>query len=306
MTTPHRGFSPEQIAELVKPLDPAHVLTRDNSQQPRKTEFDYVAGWHANNEANRIFGFGCWDRELRELIVTCEHERTGDKKGWIVGYRATVRVYVHLPDGSQVYRDGSGHGEGIDTYPTKAHEKALKEAETDAMKRALSTFGNQFGLALYDKEQRNVAAPPPCPLLIGEVDKICQAAGFTKSGIEVFANRLSGKASGSLWDVPTETLRQLADAGPQGISPQTVAHCNGTAEAAPEPTEPPSLVSEALAVCRAAGFTDLGIAAFADRLTEGGSENLGDVPAELLQRLVSGGRRAISPETVAQCNGDES
>ena len=39
-----------------------------------------------------------------------------------------------------------------------AHESALKEAETDAMKRALMTFGNPFGLALYDKQQRQVTS----------------------------------------------------------------------------------------------------------------------------------------------------
>jgi hypothetical protein len=38
-----------------------------------------------------------------------------------------------------------------------AHESALKEAETDATKRALTTFGNLFGLALYDKDQLGVA-----------------------------------------------------------------------------------------------------------------------------------------------------
>ena len=32
----------------------------------------------------------------------------------------------------------------------------IKEAETDAEKRALKTFGNQFGQALYDKTQSNV------------------------------------------------------------------------------------------------------------------------------------------------------
>ena len=32
--------------------------------------------------------------------------------------------------------------------PGEAHESAIREAETDAMKRALSTFGNPFGLAL--------------------------------------------------------------------------------------------------------------------------------------------------------------
>jgi DNA repair and recombination protein RAD52 len=36
----------------------------------------------------------------------------------------------------------------------------LKEAETDAMKRALMTFGNPFGLALYDKTQENVVDGP--------------------------------------------------------------------------------------------------------------------------------------------------
>ncbi|MDM7954732.1 MAG: Rad52/Rad22 family DNA repair protein [Cyanobium sp. CZS 25K] len=36
----------------------------------------------------------------------------------------------------------------------QAHESALKEAETDAMKRALMTFGHPFGLALYDKQPR--------------------------------------------------------------------------------------------------------------------------------------------------------
>jgi hypothetical protein len=32
------------------------------------------------------------------------------------------------------------------------HEKAYKEAETDAMKRALRHYGDQFGLCLYDGE----------------------------------------------------------------------------------------------------------------------------------------------------------
>jgi hypothetical protein len=33
------------------------------------------------------------------------------------------------------------------------HESAIKEAESDARKRALMQFGDQFGLSLYDKEQ---------------------------------------------------------------------------------------------------------------------------------------------------------
>ena len=57
-------------------------------------------------------------------------------------------------------REGSGAGHGIDMDLGQAHESALKEAETDAMKRALMTFGNPFGLALYDKQQRQVSNSP--------------------------------------------------------------------------------------------------------------------------------------------------
>ena len=47
-------------------------------------------------------------------------------------------------------------GEGKAPTPGEAHELALKAAETDATKRALATFGNPFGLALYDRERLGV------------------------------------------------------------------------------------------------------------------------------------------------------
>ena len=56
----------------------------------------------------------------------------------------------------EIIREGSGAGHGFADTAGEAHESALKEAETDATKRALTTFGNPFGLALYDKEQRGV------------------------------------------------------------------------------------------------------------------------------------------------------
>jgi hypothetical protein len=55
-----------------------------------------------------------------------------------------------------IVREGTGHGHGFADNPGEAHESAEKEAETDAMKRALMTFGNPFGLALYDKTQAEV------------------------------------------------------------------------------------------------------------------------------------------------------
>lgn len=153
-------FSEKQIAELSAPLNSAHVKARQ--QAGRK--LSYIEGWHAIAEANRIFGFGAWTRETLDIRVVAEAERPiGQQggKGWGVSYIAKVRVTV---DG--VIREGVGTGHGIDRDLGLAHESAIKEAETDAMKRALMTFGNPFGLALYDKTQANVcdeiphSAPP--------------------------------------------------------------------------------------------------------------------------------------------------
>src|SRR5262249_21642672 len=55
-----------------------------------------------------------------------------------------------------ICRDGHGSGMGTGSSPGEAHETAVKEAETDATKRALVTFGNAFGLCLYDREQKQV------------------------------------------------------------------------------------------------------------------------------------------------------
>ena len=53
-------------------------------------------------------------------------------------------------------REGIGTGYGRAPQPELAHDIALKAAETDATKRALATFGNPFGLALYDRGQAQV------------------------------------------------------------------------------------------------------------------------------------------------------
>ena len=152
-------LSPEQSASLAAPLNRANVQTR--SQAGRS--LNYLEGWVAIREANRIFGFDGWQRETIELRCVAESQRPigrDQKPGWGVTYIARVRIRL----GSQVsgapslVREGSGAGHGIDVDLGLAHESALKEAETDAMKRALMTFGNPFGLALYDKQQRQVTS----------------------------------------------------------------------------------------------------------------------------------------------------
>ncbi len=145
-------FSDTQTAALKAPLNMSNVKSR--SQGGRAVS--YVEGWHAIAEANRIFGFDAWCRETVDLKCVAEKPREIGKEkapGFGVSYIARVRVTV-----GEIIREGCGTGHGIDRDLGQAHESALKEAETDAMKRALMTFGNPFGLALYDKTQANVSS----------------------------------------------------------------------------------------------------------------------------------------------------
>lgn len=147
-------FTAEQIAQLRAPLNRGAVQQRSQSGR----QLSYLEGWHVIAEANRIFGFDAWTRETTEIRCVSERERgigRDQKPGWGVTYIARVRVMV---DG--LAREGCGAGHGVDTDLGLAHESAIKEAETDAMKRALMTFGNPFGLALYDKQQRQVQDEP--------------------------------------------------------------------------------------------------------------------------------------------------
>jgi DNA recombination protein Rad52 len=141
-------FREDQIKLLAGKLNERFVKTR---QHDRKV-LCYVEGWHAIAEANRIFGFDGWDRET--VSAQCIwHEIKRDAKACT--YTARVRIRVRA-GGDLVTREGSGVGHGTGHTLGEAHESALKEAETDATKRALVTFGNCFGLALYDKDQAGV------------------------------------------------------------------------------------------------------------------------------------------------------
>ncbi|MBM5794560.1 MAG: hypothetical protein FJ049_00305 [Cyanobacteria bacterium M_surface_7_m2_037] len=150
---------------LSAPLDRANVRQREQG----RSRVSYLEGWQVIAEANRIFGFDGWERSTLISRCVAEHERPigrDRKSGWGVTYIARVRITITAGNRTLI-REGSGAGHGIDADLGLAHESALKEAETDATKRALMTFGNPFGLALYDKQQRQVssaAAAQPAPV----------------------------------------------------------------------------------------------------------------------------------------------
>jgi DNA recombination protein Rad52 len=138
-------FSTEQIAMMQAPLDKKHVI-KGGGNGPKG---DYIYGWHAINEANRIFGFGGWSYKTELQKVS---EFVNANSNHEIGYICKCTI-----EAGGVTRQDIGYGSGVSKRLGDAHEGAVKEAVTDALKRCLRTFGNPFGLALYDKERTNVA-----------------------------------------------------------------------------------------------------------------------------------------------------
>jgi DNA recombination protein Rad52 len=154
------GFAPKQVRALRRKLARQHVQSR----QLDGRSIDYIEGWFAVAQANAIFGFEGWDREMIHFEKLYERARG---ESLCCGYVARVRIRVRAGE-TIIVREGTGWGSASATNPCEAHERALKAAETDATKRALATFGNRFGLGLYDKEQAGVG-PKKGPSISGYV-----------------------------------------------------------------------------------------------------------------------------------------
>lgn len=154
------GFTSTTTRKLRAKLNGDHIRTREWNGKT----LSYIEGWHALSEANRIFGFDGWNRETLELKCIVE---SSTRQAPHCAYIARVRISVQAGE-EQVIREGTGAGYTAAGSLAEAHALAAKEAETDATKRALATFGNPFGLALYDREQKNVRrarAPAAKPVL---------------------------------------------------------------------------------------------------------------------------------------------
>lgn len=143
------AFAQDQIDSLNASLSSENIKTRQQANQT----LSYIEGWHVIAEANRIFGHDGWDRET-ELTALGEPEQVDGK--WRARFMAKVTVRVRAEE-IVITRQGTGYGSGIAKDQGDAFEGAIKEAETDATKRALMTFGWPFGLALYDKSRENVS-----------------------------------------------------------------------------------------------------------------------------------------------------
>ena len=176
-------FTADQIRALEAPLDPKHVKKPSGSFGPKG---DYLEGWHVINELNRVFGFDGWSYRIdlsRDAV-----EKGKDSKGneqWQAAYTCVCTLTI-----GDITRQDVGFGSGFAKQVGDAIEGATKEAATDALKRCARTFGNIFGLALYDKSRANVHAPEPALITEAQRDELADmmtayginAADFCKVG----------------------------------------------------------------------------------------------------------------------------
>jgi len=164
LTTQRQTFEPaseglpdEVAALLAQPLD--HALVSERELRDGRL-IQYIEGWVVINQANRIFGHDGWGAEVVGDVayrpVSLVDPLT-DAPSAVGMYTATVRVTARgCPPKADV-----GCAFVAEETP-ESHEAAFKGAVTDALKRALRHFGDQFGNGLYDRRNAvDTAAPRP-------------------------------------------------------------------------------------------------------------------------------------------------
>ena len=104
-----------------------------------------------------IAGFDAWDRETVSAQCVWNRARNGHHE---CSYIAQVRIRVGAGD-NVIRREGSGSGHGVGPTPGEAHEHALKQAETDAMKRALVTSAIPLDWRSMTRSRTGSGAPSP-------------------------------------------------------------------------------------------------------------------------------------------------
>lgn len=224
-------FDDKQTRLLAGPLSPERVRPLEANGRPvlrdGKPVF-YMEAWDLIEQANAIFGFGNWSRETVSVEaihapVLRENENDARKTVVVASFWAKVRITV--TDGLRsIVREGCGAATSYQKTMGESVEMAIKSAETDAMKRALMTFGNQFGLALYDKAHRHVGHEDPAALPHGRqrLD-----VGFGDVAAESGAESARQPSARALQHTPesaprpTNTQRALATLEPRPNGQQT-------------------------------------------------------------------------------------
>jgi hypothetical protein len=141
------GLNAKQIEQLLRPVNPKRVQ-KDNSGM------SHLAGYDVSAHLTRIFGFGGWEKRITSLELVSEqgNEKNG-RTGWWVTYGCQMTLIVKDPAGNVIWSNDDGATGSASNLPSKgdAHDFAMKNAITYALKRCAKDLGDQFGLSLYNK-----------------------------------------------------------------------------------------------------------------------------------------------------------
>jgi len=143
-------FNDKQNQVLAYELDSNRIKSRSKGN----VSLSYLEGFDVIETANRIFGYGNWNYNISSL--TQVSQEVNQNQNNIICYKAVINIIVHdIQHSKSVTREDVGFGSGIAKTLADAHEGGAKEAVTDAIKRTLRSFGNQFGNSLYDKSRQH-------------------------------------------------------------------------------------------------------------------------------------------------------
>ncbi len=149
-------FNDKQNQVLAYELDSSRIKSR----QKGNITLSYLEGFDVIEAANKIFGYGNWDYSITKLEQVSQE--INQNQNHVICYKAIVKVVVHdMQHSKLVYREDVGFGAGIAKTLADAHENGAKESVTDSLKRCLKSFGNQYGLSLYDKSRQHKNQPQP-------------------------------------------------------------------------------------------------------------------------------------------------
>ena len=141
-------FNDKQMKALQSELSKDRIKVRDKAN----IKLSYLEGFDIIDTANNIFGYGNWAYTISSLEQVSQEVNANQNV--VVCYKAIVKVDVYDIDHStMISRQDVGFGTGVARNLADAHENSAKEAVTDALKRSLRSFGNQFGNSLYDKSK---------------------------------------------------------------------------------------------------------------------------------------------------------
>lgn len=141
-------FNDQQTKALSSELSADRIKVRDKAN----IKLSYLEGFDIIDTANSIFGFGGWAYTISSLEQVSQEVNANQNV--VICYKAIVKVDVYDIDHStMISRQDVGFGTGVARSLADAHENSAKEAVTDALKRSLRSFGNQFGNSLYDKSK---------------------------------------------------------------------------------------------------------------------------------------------------------